>query len=66
MGVDHGGLEEFVAEQFLNCPDIISVLQKMCGKAVPHCVHRGLFGTKLRTIMPMIKSIFNNKSAIIR
>jgi hypothetical protein len=41
MGVDHGGLEFLMAEQFLNGPN-------------------------LRAIMPIIESIFNNKSAIIR
>ena len=41
MGVDHGGLEFLMAEQFLNGPD-------------------------LRAIMPIIESIFNNKSGIIR
>jgi hypothetical protein len=41
MGVDHGGLESLMAEQFLNRPD-------------------------LRAIMPIIESILNNKSAIIR
>jgi len=41
MGVDHGGLESLMAEQFLNHPN-------------------------LRAIMPIIESILNNKSAIIR
>jgi hypothetical protein len=34
-------------------------------KAVPQRLHRGLFGHKLRTMMPMLKSILNNKSGII-
>ena len=31
MGVDHGGLHIFMSEQFLNCTNIITALEKVCG-----------------------------------
>jgi hypothetical protein len=31
VGVDHGGLDILVSEEFLYCADIISILQKMGG-----------------------------------
>ena len=34
MRVDHRGLDILVAEQFLNGPDIVSVLQQMRGKGM--------------------------------
>jgi hypothetical protein len=34
MQVYHCGRNIFVPQEFLNCPDIIAILEKMCGKAV--------------------------------
>ena len=34
MGIDHGGLDTRVAEQFLDRPDVIALLQKMRGKGM--------------------------------
>ena len=34
MGVDHGGFDIFVAEQFLNGADVVAVLEQMGGKRV--------------------------------
>ena len=38
VGVDHGGLDVFMAEQFLDCSNIVPILQQMGGKAVPEGV----------------------------
>jgi len=43
MSIDHGCLEEFVAEQLLNLPDVISIFKKMCRKIVIQCMNRNLF-----------------------
>jgi hypothetical protein len=40
MGVDHSGLERRMPQEFLNCPDIVALFQKMGGEAVPQA--RGL------------------------
>ena len=42
MGVDHGGLEILVPQQFLNRPNIVPLLQQVRGKAVPEGMHGGL------------------------
>ena len=38
MGINHGGTDVFVAQQFLNCTNIVSVLQEMGGEAVTKCM----------------------------
>ena len=40
--VDHCGRNIFVPQEFLNGPDIIAILEKMCGKAVSECMDGGL------------------------
>jgi hypothetical protein len=35
MGIDHGGLEVGVAQQFLDGPDVIPLFHQVGGKAVP-------------------------------
>ena len=40
MGIDHGCSYITVAQQFLNCPDIVIGLQEMTGEAVTKCVGR--------------------------
>ncbi len=35
MGVDHGGANVLVAEQFLNGADIVTTLKQMRGKGMP-------------------------------
>ncbi len=35
MGIDHGGPDIFVTEQFLYRADVVAVLQQMGGEAVP-------------------------------
>jgi len=43
MRVDHGGLQEFVAEQLLNRPDVITLFKQMGGKTMSQYMNRGLF-----------------------
>jgi len=43
VGVDHGGAEFLVPEQFLYRPDIIAVLQKVCCEAVAECMGTDVF-----------------------
>ena len=40
MCVDHRGADALVAEQFLDCPDVIAVLQEMRSEGVTKCVTR--------------------------
>ena len=40
MGVDHGGFDIFVAEQFLNSADVVTCFKQMGGKGVPKGVRR--------------------------
>jgi hypothetical protein len=35
VGVDHGRADILVPQQFLHCPNIVTVLQQVRGKAVP-------------------------------
>ena len=44
MGVDHGGADIPVPQEFLDGPDVISVLQQVGGKAVPEAVAGGMTG----------------------
>jgi len=44
MCVDHCGLEVFVAEQLLDGSDIVALLQKVGGEAVPEGVDAGGLG----------------------
>ena len=44
MGIDHGGLDIFMAHQFLDRPDIIAVLQQVGGKTVPKRMARPVLG----------------------
>lgn len=34
MGVNHGGFDIFVAQQFLDGADVVAVLQEMSGKTI--------------------------------
>jgi hypothetical protein len=36
--INHGCTDVFVAQQFLNCTNIVSVLQEMSGEAVTKCM----------------------------
>ena len=38
VGVDHGGLEIHVPQEFLYGPDVVTVFKQMRGKAVHECV----------------------------
>jgi hypothetical protein len=38
MGVDHGRCDVAVAEQLLHGPDVVAVLQEVCGERVPESV----------------------------
>jgi len=43
VGIDHGGLDILVAEEFLNGSDIVPGFEQVRGKAMPECVTtRGL------------------------
>ena len=44
MGVDHGGLEVPVAQEFLYGSDVVAVFQQVGCEAVPQGVHRCLLG----------------------
>jgi hypothetical protein len=35
MGIEHRGLDVFVAESFLDRADIVAVRQQVCGKGMP-------------------------------
>lgn len=41
MGIDHGGLQTAVTEQFLNRSDVMPALKKVSRKAVPEGMNRG-------------------------
>ncbi len=43
MGIDHGGGEVFMAEQFLDGADIVAVLEQMGGEAMAKGVAAGRF-----------------------
>gem|GEM_PF-5555495 len=43
MQVYHCGRNIFVPQEFLNGPDIIAILEKMCSKAVPKGMCTDLF-----------------------
>ena len=43
MGVDHGGRDIAMAEQFLHCANVVSVLDQMGGETVAHGVTACLF-----------------------
>ena len=49
MCIDHRRLHIFVAQQFLDRPDIIALLQQMRRKAVPQGVTTDAFGEPCRT-----------------
>jgi hypothetical protein len=34
MGIDHGGFDIFMPQEFLDCADIIAILKEMGGKAM--------------------------------
>lgn len=44
MGIDHGRLNILVSEETLNFPDVDTVLEQVCRKAVAECMHRRMFG----------------------
>ncbi len=44
MGVDHGGTHVFVAEEFLNSSNIVTILQQMRGEAVAQGMTADPFG----------------------
>jgi hypothetical protein len=44
MGVDHGRLDVFVPEQFLNGPDVVPLLQEVGGEGVAEGVARRMLG----------------------
>lgn len=43
VGVDHGGFDVFVSEEFLNGADVVSVLEKVCGEGVAEGVRGDAF-----------------------
>ncbi len=43
MGIDHGGLNAFMAEKFLDLSDVDSLHQKMGCKAITKGMNRGMF-----------------------
>ncbi len=38
MRINHRGLDIFVAEEFLNCANIIASFEQVCGEGVPESV----------------------------
>ena len=53
VGVDHGGFEACVAEQFLNDPDIVVRLQEMGGEGVAEGVGINRLRTEGRRLKEM-------------
>ncbi len=52
--VDHGGSNRFVPQKHLDFPDIVSHLQKMCGKAMPQGVYAfAFFNSRLVLRIPV-------------
>jgi len=45
MGVNHGGFDIFVAQQFLDGADVVAVLQEMSGKTMAEGVASKLPGS---------------------
>jgi hypothetical protein len=43
VGVDHGGAHVGVAEQFLDCADIVAVFEEVGGERVAEGVATGVF-----------------------
>ncbi len=43
MGINHRGLEILVTKQFLDGPDVISVLKELGRKTMSQRMHGGLF-----------------------
>jgi len=44
MGIDHGGAHILMAEQFLDGPDIIAILNQVRGKRMPQGMTTGRLG----------------------
>jgi hypothetical protein len=44
--VDHGGADVLVAEEFLNCPDVVAVLQQVGGRGVAKRVAAHALGAR--------------------
>lgn len=44
VGVNLGGCEAFVSEEFLDAAEIGSAIQQVCGEGVSECVGCGLLG----------------------
>ena len=44
MGVDHGGFDIFVSEEFLDGADIVAVLEEMGGEGMAGGVATDVFG----------------------
>ncbi len=44
MGVDHGGADVFVAEQFLDCADVVAGLKQVRCEGMAQGVGRDVFG----------------------
>ena len=42
-GIDHGGLDVFVPQERLTCPQVGPRLQKVCGEAMPKRMDAGVF-----------------------
>ena len=43
VGIDHCGIEIFVPEQFLNCPDVVTRFQQVSSEAMTKRVATGVF-----------------------
>lgn len=69
MGVNLGRFTILVSEQFLDCPDVIPILQKMCGERVAQGVGacgfdntgalHGLFDYPVQGLFVNVVSSFN-------
>lgn len=42
MGVYHRGVKLLMAQEFLNCPDVIPLFNEIRGKTVPEGINRGM------------------------
>lgn len=54
VGVEHGGADAGVAQEFLDGPDIVSVFKQVGGEAVPEGVAGGAFLEAARPDRPLL------------
>ena len=67
MGINHRGFHVVMAEEFLDCPNVVAPFQKIRRKGMPKGVAGGTFGkVLLSTILALSgnAACFNNRTGI--